>query len=194
MLTGAPPTETVQSVPRGLATIAEALGTPSSKHGPATADPEGPTAFGKSGPSPQGADKQPIEPEPEPVPEPVIPMLERPAPVRIPAFLGIQNAMTPVQARSRIATFGVGGEGGSFRDPVAQDVLRNFIERAALTDEGEFVPDARLLPVETQYLRDVMGLDVQPTTPLEDIIRFWQGVPVPGPTPEPVVTPEPRLR
>lgn len=146
------------------------------------ADPNAPGATGVAGPGDVSGGQ-----ELSPVSQPFTsPGLERPEELPFPRFLGLSDAMTPLQQRSRIATFGTAGEEGAFRGQEAQDVFKNILLRSILDAQNQIAPNARILPIEAQYARQVMGSDVSQDQSVENFARTLMGLPerVPDPTAE----------
>ena len=79
-----------------------------------------------------------------------------------PSFLRLGTDMTDVQKRANIATRAVAGDDASFRDPAAQDYYRNLALYGLTDPSGSVIPGAEPLPIERQYLEQVVG--VQPNT------------------------------
>ena len=90
-------------------------------------------------------------------------------PMDIPTFLGVNSSMNMQQQRSRLATLGTSGEYGSIGRPtqgpyagrgvedVARDYYRNIALMSLTGQDGAVIPGAEVLPVEQQYLREVLG-------------------------------------
>lgn len=72
-----------------------------------------------------------------------------------PAFLQMSSQMTPLQQRSAIATGGVSGDGGMYRDPAVVDYYRNLAFSSFVGEGG--APIGEPLPIESQYLEQVLG-------------------------------------
>lgn len=181
-------------VARGLGEVATGLGIagdpgpldpddPSAGVGPA--DPgavtgSDPAAFGGKGGAAGGAlGGGQITDPPPPIPErEQIPVLEEPASLRL------SSAMTPLQKRATIATFGTGAESGRFREPDVQNFYKNFLLRDLLSK-----PDAPFLPVEAQFANQVLGLDVSQDTPRSELLTLL-GNPAEPQQPLPPATPQ----
>lgn len=87
----------------------------------------------------------------------------RPGELAAPDFLGLNPAMTDLQRRSAIATFGSQGEDSSYRDPRVKDYYYNLIQRALVNDQGGLNDySSTVLPVEERYLRQTLGLNYEP--------------------------------
>jgi hypothetical protein len=85
----------------------------------------------------------------------------RPSAMSMPASLSriLNSAMTPLQSRSAIATYGTQGGGSNDRD--AFDYWRNLFTRDFVDDSGKFRPlddpYNQYLPVEQQWLQQGFG-------------------------------------
>lgn len=87
----------------------------------------------------------------------------KPGEMGAPDFLGLNPAMTDLQRRSAIATFGSQGEDSTYRDSRVRDYYYNLLRRALVNDQGG-VNDysSTVLPVEERYLRETLGVNYQP--------------------------------
>jgi len=136
-----------------------------------SADPNAPGVTGVAGPADvSGGESPPGEPL-------ALPGLERPEEIPFPQFLGISDAMTPLQQRAKIATFGTAGEVGGFRGPEAQEVYKNILLRSILGDENQVLPGSQILPVEAQYAQQALGSDVSQDMSVESFARTLMGLP-----------------
>ena len=181
---------TLHGVAQGFGELAEMAGTPSAGT-VGSADPQDPGVTGVAGPTgvPAGGTGQPPAP-----PSFSDLFLQRPEALPIPAYLGLSDAMTPIQQRSRIATFGLSRDDARFRTQEAQDLFRNIFLRSILDDGGQVRPSAGVLPVETQYARDILGLDVGPDWSVENYARALAGLPTAEAVQEFVAARQPRVR
>jgi hypothetical protein len=121
------------------------------------------------------------------IPEPVPPVQEEIPVIAEPASLRLSSAMTPLQKRATIATFGTGAESGRFREPDVQNFYKNFLLRNLLDK-----PDSPFLPVEAQFANQVLGLDVSTDTPRNELLTLL-GNPPPPPGPPAPLPPSPRM-
>ena len=165
--------DTMHDIAQGFGELAEVMGTPSAGT-VGSADPQAPGVTGVAGPSGVPAGGGGLPPGP---PDFSSLFLQRPDAIPIPAYLGLSDAMTPIQQRSRIATFGLSGDDARFRTQEAQDLFRNIFLRSILDSESQIIPSAGVLPVETQYARNVLGLDVGPDLSVENYARALAGLP-----------------
>ena len=74
-----------------------------------------------------------------------------------PNFLQLVAGMSPLQQRSKIATYGTSGENSAFRDPATVSYYRNLVLTDLVGPEGTVKPGASYLPVEKQYLTEALG-------------------------------------
>ena len=112
--------------------------------------------------------------------EPPVPpdfSLQRPDALEAPAFLGLGNAMTPLQQRAKLATFGTGSEVGGYRSEPALDFYKNLFLRSVIGDDGQIAEGAQLLPVEAQYIQQNLGLDPGPDVDIENFARSLSDLP-----------------
>lgn len=124
------------------------------------------SAFGGGKESP----KAPADPKPPAGvgAEPDLSKFEVPGETNAPGFMGLSSQMTPLQQRSAITTGGVSGDASQFRDPAALDYYKNIIMRDVLSPEGTVKEGASVLPIERQYLQQVMG-----KTPQSDSVESF---------------------
>ena len=121
----------------------------------------GPEAGAQLSPTPS-----PVTPMPTATPTPnqiMGPRFVRPAAITEPRLLGIPSDMDELQRRAMIATYGVNADEGKWRDPFTVEYYKNLIARSLIDDAGNALP-LNLLPIEEQYLREVGGIDVPPTS------------------------------
>lgn len=83
----------------------------------------------------------------------------RPMEMPTPNFLGLTSAMTPLQQRSAIASRGVAGQGGAYTSPEAQEYYSNLLQRALIGESGDLAGLDTLLPIDMQFLAQVMGIE-----------------------------------
>ncbi len=96
-----------------------------------------------------------------------------------PGTMGFSPYMTELQRRSAIATGGVAGTDSTFRDETAQEYYINLLLRSIIDDQGAVSGDfTDILPIELQYMRQVLGLDVGNS--IESLIDAFD--PGPGPS------------
>jgi len=181
------PEKDLVGVPAALRDIAQTLGTVKDKglealglesaRGPGAvdvADPQGPTGVGMGPPSgvpAGGGDFTPVNATGQ-----LDFSLSRPEAMERPYFLGMGDAMTPLQQRAHLATYGTGGEAGTYRSEPAQEYFRNLFLRSIMDDQGGILPGAQVLPVEAQYAGN-MGFDVTPEMSVENFARALSGLP-----------------
>ena len=89
----------------------------------------------------------------------------RPAGAAAPSFLGLSSQMTPVQQRAAIATGAVGGQQSSFRDPATAAYYKNLVLNDLVGEGGGVKPGAQILPVEQQYVSQVLNQQPRADTP-----------------------------
>lgn len=89
----------------------------------------------------------------------------RPAGAAAPTFLGLSSQMTPIQQRAAIATGAVGGQQSSFRDPAAAAYYKNLVLNDLVGQGGAVKPGAQILPVERQYVSQVLNQQPRAETP-----------------------------
>lgn len=132
---------------------------------------------GSNSPSPIGSDEEfarpttaqiPTTPDPwitlTPTPDQIMgPRFVRPPAIAEPRLLGIPADMDELQRRTMIATYGLNSDEGKWRDPFTVEYYKNLVTRALIDDAGNPTP-LNLLPIEEQYLREVAGIDVPPTS------------------------------
>lgn len=103
------------------------------------------------------------QPNPPPLPtgkatEPDRSEFDVPGAIDAPGFLQLGAGMTPVQQRSKIATYGVSGDAGAFRDPATIEFYKNLVTRDLVDPSTRKVKaGAQVLPVEKQFVTDVLG-------------------------------------
>lgn len=83
----------------------------------------------------------------------------RPDALNEPSNLGLNPEMVDLQRRASIASRGIAGNEGTFRDQSAQDYYKNLFLRSFINDKGGAGQFNDILPIELQYMRQVMGLD-----------------------------------
>lgn len=82
-----------------------------------------------------------------------------PAPMT-PESLGLGlGGLTPLQMRSKIATQAVAGWGGEFRSPQAVDFYTTLLQRHLIGESGELAGLDTLLPIDMQFLAQIMGIE-----------------------------------
>ena len=96
--------------------------------------------------------------------------LTRPGAMGIPQGLHVPQYMNPLQQRSYIATQGTEGQ-GAYREPGAQQYWTNLAMRDMLGAGGEVIPGQNMLPIELQYMRNVMGMDAPAEGNQEGLLR-----------------------
>lgn len=114
-----------------------------------------------------GGEAYQIEPTPVSSPGPSVqrtPGYKRPEQIQPPSTLDLSGDMTPLQQRAAIATYGTQGSASQYRDAPAADYYRNLLQRNLITPEGELAGYESVLPIEHQYLQQVLGLTYDPTT------------------------------
>lgn len=74
-----------------------------------------------------------------------------------PQFLQMSGSLTPLQARSMIATYGVSNEGSQWRDPETVSYYKNLALRSFVDPNTKAALDDAPLPIEEQYLTQVLG-------------------------------------
>ena len=78
-----------------------------------------------------------------------------------PAFLmgqgGLSSGMTDLQRRANVATQATQGESSAYRDPATLDYYRNLALHSLTDPRGNVLAEARVLPIERQYLTDILG-------------------------------------
>ena len=103
------------------------------------------------------------QPNPPPVPsgkatEPDKTEFDVPGAIDAPGFLQLGSSMTPIQQRSKIATYGVSGDAGAYRDPATIEFYKNLVTRDLVDPSTRKVrAGAQVLPVERQFVTDVLG-------------------------------------
>ncbi len=70
----------------------------------------------------------------------------------LPMFMGLSNAMTPLQQRTAIATNATSGSGQGV-DSEALGYYRQLAMNSLINDKGQFSPYSDITPVELQYLQ-----------------------------------------
>lgn len=85
------------------------------------------------------------------------------------------SGITPLQESTQIATFGTQGNDSIYRDPSAQKYFRDLLLSRTLDNKGRLRQDARILPVEQQYIQSVLGENIlnpdDPASSLSAVIR-----------------------
>lgn len=153
----------------------EAIGLESAR-GPGAvdvADPQGPTGVGMGPPGGVPGGHPDVQ---FPSPGPPDYSLKRPDEMEAPRFLGLGDAMTPLQQRSALATYGTAGEAGGYRSDPAQEYYKNLFLRNVLGEQGEVLGGAQVLPVEAQYAQR-MGYDVTSDMGVENFARALSELP-----------------
>ena len=78
-----------------------------------------------------------------------------------PAFLmgegGLSSGMTDLQRRANVATRATQGEASGYRDPATLEYYRNLALHSLTDPRGDVLANARVLPIERQYLTDILG-------------------------------------
>ena len=69
------------------------------------------------------------------------------------------EGMTDLQKRTSIATRATSGEASAYRDPKTQEYYRNLALYSMTGPDGKPVQNAQVLPVERQYLTQVLGME-----------------------------------
>lgn len=69
------------------------------------------------------------------------------------------EGMTDLQRRTAIATRATSGESSAYRDPKTEEYYRNLALYSLTGPDGKPVQNAQVLPVERQYLTQVLGLE-----------------------------------
>ena len=72
------------------------------------------------------------------------------------------SGLSPFQQRAAIGTYGTSSESGRYRDPRTIDYYKSLVENTLKNEMG--IPIGSPLPIEWQYLREVLGVDVPETT------------------------------
>lgn len=91
-------------------------------------------------------------------------LFSRPAEATAPVSLGLSGSMSPLQQRAAIATGAVASNNPAFRDTSARDYYRNLLQRSFVNDDGSLRDINELLPIEGQYLQQVLGAQPPSTT------------------------------
>jgi hypothetical protein len=140
----------------GLGTLVTSIPTLAEKmemeRDPETGEDDGPGVGGDNGPgnSSQGGPPRPPQAQgPKP--------FTRPQERGGPSFLSLHPAMSNLQRRAAIATFATQGMDNRYRDNDTKDYWRNLIERALITDTGDLAEFGNVLPIELQYIQQVLG-------------------------------------
>ena len=91
-----------------------------------------------------------------------------------PAFLNMPAGMSPLQARTHIATQAVGEGGGAWKSKEAFDYYRKLAYGSLIGDGGKFMSPS---PIESQYLSEVFGENIAstPTGYLSAVERIYGG-------------------
>lgn len=87
----------------------------------------------------------------------------RPAEAAAPASLGL-SGMSTLQQRAAIATGAVASNNPAYRDTSAREYYRNLLQRSFVNDDGSLRDINELLPIEGQYLQQVLGAQPPSTT------------------------------
>lgn len=90
--------------------------------------------------------------------------LTRPPEMTPPPTLNLSSAMTPLQQRAAIATRATQGSDSVYRSDEAKSYYKNLLMRSLMEPGGGFAPFGDILPVEQQYLQQILGTSYQPTT------------------------------
>lgn len=70
---------------------------------------------------------------------------------------GLNPGMTDIQRRSSVASQATQGESSAYRDPATMDYYRNLALHSMTDPSGAVRADASVLPIERQYLTDILG-------------------------------------
>lgn len=104
-------------------------------------------------------------------PEPVKPVTgplapgSRPEPGEAPEFLEFDPNMTDIQRRTAIATHALSGSDSRYRQPATQEYWKNLLGSSLIGESGELNPyQSTVLPIESQYMSQVLGIDTPKTT------------------------------
>ena len=85
------------------------------------------------------------------------------AAVNMPDFLKNDlSGLSPFQQRAAISTYGTSSESGRYRAPETIDYYRSLAEKTLRNEMG--IPIGSPLPIEWQYMREVLGSAPQETT------------------------------
>ena len=74
-----------------------------------------------------------------------------------PTWMGLNSSMTPEQQRSRVATMALAGDNSAYRSDEASNYYKNVAQRSFTDPEGNIVEGAAPLPIESQYVQNVLG-------------------------------------
>ncbi len=88
-----------------------------------------------------------------------MPNYTRPEAMQESGSFGFQSTMDDLQKRAMMATAGVAGTEGRFRDQGAQDYYKNLFMRNFINDQGQPGEFGDILPIELQYMQQVLGID-----------------------------------
>lgn len=98
-----------------------------------------------------------------------------PSGMTAPGFLGLSPEMTSIQRRAAIATGGVAGEGSGFRDPLAFQYYKDLLLGDLLDTKGNIKEGASFLPIERQFLEQVMGESLREDSPASFLSAVLRG-------------------
>lgn len=118
-------------------------------------------AFKGGGGGSGGAPPTPAAPEAPAGPPPVQQDFTRPGEIGPPGFLQMSSQMSPLQQRSAIATGGVLGNDSKFRDPASSGFFSNVAQRALIGESGELADYNQVLPIERQFVEQVLGTPIR---------------------------------
>lgn len=82
----------------------------------------------------------------------------RPALGTAPSFLALDAGMSPLQMRSRIATYATNSDDSRYRDKEVADFYDRLLANALIEPGGNLLGLDQLLPIESQYLTNSRGL------------------------------------
>jgi len=88
----------------------------------------------------------------------------RPGMIGIPSGLDLSPGMSSLQQRTAIATNALYGDNSVYRSDEAKDYYKNLLNRDLIGNDGKIGDMGQLMPIESQYLQQVLGLSYQPTT------------------------------
>ena len=81
----------------------------------------------------------------------------------MPEFLRPElTGLSPFQQRAAIGTYGPSSESGRYRDPQTIDYYKSLVENTLKNEMG--IPISSPLPIEWQFLREVLGVSPPETT------------------------------
>lgn len=81
-----------------------------------------------------------------------------PAAMQAPASLRLNPQMTELQQRTMVASRGTQGDDSRYRTEEAQNFYRNLLQRALIGQGGAVNPLSSLLPVDMQFIQQVLGI------------------------------------